>query len=204
MPQAPEARAMAKQATRAALISAAMAEFAESGLDTPSLDAICARAGYTRGAFYVHFKDRDELMIAVMEFVLGSFIDALIAAGDGAHDLEHTIARFADAVAAVQSGRGDGLPLPANVPLARVLEATVRSPRLRQTFVRLLEQACERLAVTAVTGQGAGTVRADVDAKTLALMLVATALGVAVAIDVGLPLDPGKSRDAVQHLIRQP
>lgn len=203
MAQASEARAIAKQATRTALIAAAMAEFAENGLDTPSLDAICARAGFTRGAFYVHFKDRDELLVAVMEYVLGSFIDALIAAGDGAHDLEHTISRFADAVAGVQDGRTDVVPLPANVPLARVLEATVRSPSLRQTFVRLLEQACERLAVTAVSGQGAGTVRRDIDPRTLALLLVTTALGVTVAIDVGLHLDPDKSRDAVLRLIRQ-
>ena len=40
-----------KQATRDALISAGMALFAEQGLDGPSLDAICDRAGFTRGAF---------------------------------------------------------------------------------------------------------------------------------------------------------
>jgi hypothetical protein len=75
---------------------------------------------------------------------------------------------------------------------------------LQQTFVRLLERAAERLAITAVNGQGAGTVRTDVDAKTLALLLVTTALGVTVAVDVGLPIDPDKSRDAVLGLIRPP
>lgn len=138
-----------------------------------------------------------------MEHVLGSFIDALIAAGDGAHDLERTITRFADAVAALQSGTSTAVPLPANVPLARVLEAAVRSPRLRQTFVRLLEQARNRLAVTAVNGQRASTVRPDVDANVLALVLVTTALGVTVALDIGLRLDPDTSRNAVLQLIRQ-
>src|SRR5688500_7521180 len=75
-------REQAKAETREALTMAALAEFAEHGLDTPSLDAICARAGYTRGAFYVHFKDRDDLIAAVMEHVTSAFIDAMIATGD--------------------------------------------------------------------------------------------------------------------------
>ncbi|HVH04632.1 MAG TPA: TetR family transcriptional regulator, partial [Myxococcota bacterium] len=66
------ARELAKQETREALVQAAIAEFAEKGLDLPSLDAICARAGFTRGAFYVHFRDREELLGAVMERALGA------------------------------------------------------------------------------------------------------------------------------------
>ena len=50
-------RDAAKKETRSALIRAALKLFHEEGFDGPSLDAICARAGYTRGAFYVHFKD---------------------------------------------------------------------------------------------------------------------------------------------------
>src|SRR5262245_54025434 len=69
------AREQAKAETREALIMAAFEEFGAHGLEAPSLDAICARAGYTRGAFYVHFKDRDELIAAVMERVLKRFMD---------------------------------------------------------------------------------------------------------------------------------
>jgi AcrR family transcriptional regulator len=45
-------RELAKQETREAVIRAGMAAFTEEGVDLPSLDAICARAGFTRGAFY--------------------------------------------------------------------------------------------------------------------------------------------------------
>ena len=72
-------RESAKRETREALIAAALAEFAEHGLAAPSLDAICARAGFTRGAFYVHFRDRDDLMVGVLETALGAFLDAMIA-----------------------------------------------------------------------------------------------------------------------------
>src|SRR5262245_35142144 len=93
-------RAAAKAATRDALLDAALAEIAERGLDAPSLDAICARAGYTRGAFYVHFKDRDALVAAVVQRAMDRFLDAMIAHGDRAHDLEETITRFATVVGA--------------------------------------------------------------------------------------------------------
>src|SRR5215212_2654399 len=74
----PSTREQAKAETREALIMAALDEFAAHGLEAPSLDAICARAGYTRGAFYVHFKDRGDLLIAVVEHALTHFMDSVI------------------------------------------------------------------------------------------------------------------------------
>src|SRR5688572_5329038 len=94
----PTARDLAKQETREALIVAGIAAIASEGIDTPSLDAICARAGYTRGAFYVHFRDRDDFLIAVMEHILQGFIDAIIATGDAALDLRNTIEAYCRAV----------------------------------------------------------------------------------------------------------
>ena len=61
-----KSREVSKQETRQALLEAGLAEIIEHGWETPSLDAICARAGYTRGAFYVHFQDRDEFETAVL------------------------------------------------------------------------------------------------------------------------------------------
>jgi len=72
-------RDQTKQETRDALVSAALALFAEEGLDAPSLDAICDRAGFTRGAFYVHFADRDELLVAVMEKVGEAFLQSVFS-----------------------------------------------------------------------------------------------------------------------------
>src|SRR5690606_13842928 len=69
-------REAAKAETREALITSAMTAFAADGFDNPSLDAICAAAGYTRGAFYVHFQDRDELINAVGQRILGGLLDS--------------------------------------------------------------------------------------------------------------------------------
>ncbi len=74
-----ELRAAKKRDTRNALIDAAVRLFFEHGTEGPSLDAICEEAGCTRGAFYVHFKTREELIIAAMEHSLGEFLKQIMA-----------------------------------------------------------------------------------------------------------------------------
>ena len=202
-------RSEAKQETREALISAALAEFAEHGLDAPSLDAICARAGYTRGAFYVHFRDRADLLVAVVEHAMIVFMDAIIASGGEGHDLERTIDRFAAAVAGsigtgTSSRQQTSLPLPAGVSFARVLEGVTRDPRLKAGFTTLLAGATARLAAIASAGQDADAIRKDVDPTQTGGLLVLVALGIMVALDVGLPFDPAALRDTVLRLVGQP
>ena len=208
-PAAP--RGAAKEETRRALIAAGLAEFAEHGLDLPSLDAICSRAGYTRGAFYVHFRDRDDFLVSVMEYVIGAFIDAVVATGDAAHDVEHTIERFTDAAAAALAARGDAaaspgqsglLPFALGFAFHRLLEGVSRSADVRVRFVELVREGTARVAQAMRRGQGAGTIRKDVNAEDLAFVLAALALGVITAIETGVAFDPAQVRDAVQRMLR--
>jgi TetR/AcrR family transcriptional repressor of nem operon len=175
-------RALTKQQTREALVAAAAAELARSGLDA-SLDTICARAGFTRGAFYVHFRDRDELIVAVVDRLLSRFQDALFA-GDGA-DLEQTIARY---VAAVVAGDGVALGSPA-WRFRHTLAACARIPALRARYVALQQRAIERLVTAIVAGQRAGTVRRDVDARAAAELLLTLTLGLSVIGELRVPTD---------------
>jgi len=204
-------RDAAKDETRRALIAAGLVEFAEHGLDLPSLDAICSRAGYTRGAFYVHFRDRDDFLVAVMEHVIGTFLDAIIATGDEAHDLERTIERFAEAAGAAVAARRDEaaspgesgmLPFALGFAFHRLLEGVWRSADLRARFVHLVREGMARVAAATRHGQQAGTIRRDVDAEDLAFSLAALALGVITAIETGVPFDAPRVRTAVQKLLR--
>ena len=86
-------RAESKDATRKALLEAGLAELIEHGRKSPSLDAICERAGYTRGAFYVHFENREEFNVAVMEHVTEKFLDLVVTEERG-DDLRQTVTRF--------------------------------------------------------------------------------------------------------------
>ena len=180
----PSVREQAKQASREALLQAGAAEFAERGLDVPSLDDICARAGYTRGAFYVHFADRDDFLVAVMERTTGGFLDALTQ-GNAVPPLAETIAAFAAAVAA------GGLPLggKGEVRLAQVLQAASRSDAVRSRFVGILENARGRLGEGARRGQAEGAVRGGLPPESLGSLLVTLVLGTQVLIELGAPLD---------------
>jgi AcrR family transcriptional regulator len=58
-----------RENTRARLLAAASEVFAESGFDGASVEAICERAGFTRGAFYSNFASKDELFFGLMQQV---------------------------------------------------------------------------------------------------------------------------------------
>lgn len=171
------------EATRDALIAAALSLFVEEGLSKPSLDAICERAGFTRGAFYVHFETREDLILAVMDRTMGGFIDAIIASGEAGADLATIIMAFTMAV------KGGAFPFPGRVRSHQVMEACHRSPAVRDKYVELLNRARDRLADTVRRGQGAGSIRKDVDPLAIAQLLLALVLGVEVASELGAPYD---------------
>jgi TetR/AcrR family transcriptional regulator, transcriptional repressor for nem operon len=188
-----------KQETRNALIAAGAAEFTENGIEGSSLDAICERAGFTRGAFYVHFKDRDDLLAAIVDALLLGFHDAVIATGDNA-DLETTIARY---VAAVLAGS------PATRSIGKwqfhnTLAACARRPALRDRYVELQRQAMSKVAEGARVSQRKGTVRDDIDPDALAEILVILTLGITAMNDLKYPLDAARAGATVSTLVKAP
>ncbi|WP_084515760.1 TetR/AcrR family transcriptional regulator [Microbacterium luticocti] len=58
-----------RENTRARLLDAAFDVFADVGLDAASVEAVCERAGFTRGAFYSNFESKDELFLELMTTV---------------------------------------------------------------------------------------------------------------------------------------
>jgi AcrR family transcriptional regulator len=53
--------------TRDKLMSAATIVFAERGIIGASVEEICEAAGFTRGAFYSNFADKDDLVLALIQ-----------------------------------------------------------------------------------------------------------------------------------------
>jgi AcrR family transcriptional regulator len=60
-------RQESQQQTRQKLIEAAEAEILRVGIQQASIRQICEVAGYTLGAFYSNFKDKDELLLEVVD-----------------------------------------------------------------------------------------------------------------------------------------
>jgi TetR/AcrR family transcriptional repressor of nem operon len=191
-----KARDLSKQETREALIRAGMDAFSEQGVDLPSLDAICARAGFTRGAFYVHFKDRDDFLEVIVDRVLNQFLDFVIA-GDTKDDIARTVDRFLMA-AAQGSVPLQGRRHLINQLLARGLQ---RSKDMATRYRTLMGDALGRLERAADAGQEAGTVRMGVDPDMVALLLVAAALGFTTLLDAGIKVDFERVKRDLHKLI---
>ena len=66
-----------REATRQKLLDAAAQVFAEVGLDAASVEAICERAGFTRGAFYSNFETKDELFLELVGTVSRERVEAV-------------------------------------------------------------------------------------------------------------------------------
>lgn len=201
-------RQVGKEETRAALVQAALAEFALKGFDNPSLDAICARAGYTRGAFYVHFDSRDGLVAAAMEWVLGRVLDAVIGAEGRELGLRETVARYValstlgrgdrDADNRVGPGRQKLLP---ELHFHHLLEACERSPDLARRFQAILSQARERVAGVVLREQAAGRANPAIGPEGMSTLLILLALGLRIAVDTDLPLGVESAQEALLALI---
>lgn len=94
-----------RQATRERVLDAARDVFAERGVFGGTVEDICARAGFTRGAFYSNFADKDDVLRALIarehERLLAhldaslDIVGAAAAASDAA-DPRATMASIAD------------------------------------------------------------------------------------------------------------
>lgn len=60
-------RQESKEATRERLIEAAEKIFVRKGFDDASVEEISEAAGFSRGAFYSNFEDKDEIFLALMD-----------------------------------------------------------------------------------------------------------------------------------------
>lgn len=140
--------------TRQRLMAAAVAVFAERGVIGSSVEEICEAAGFTRGAFYSNFADKDALVLALIEQRVA---EEYAAAEEAVTELKAEGARLAapDAVAQVldrvnHGGRSDRTNLLAQREL---LLYAARVPELRipyQAFADASRAQVETLVTDAL------------------------------------------------------
>ncbi|SIS18578.1 TetR/AcrR family transcriptional regulator [Microbacterium sp. RURRCA19A] len=134
-----------RENTRTRLMDAAAQLFAEEGIDATSVEAVCERAGFTRGAFYSNFASKEELFLALCERSANTTLAALrerIASLE-AHDLDaHT--ELHDLVQQV-------LEIAAQDRLDVLLNAEIRTQALRNADFAVAYRALDRGLSESVT-----------------------------------------------------
>ncbi|MFC0628162.1 TetR/AcrR family transcriptional regulator [Kribbella deserti] len=68
-----------RSTTRARLLAGAQEVFAERGFHGASVEDICERAGFTRGAFYSNFGSKDELALALFQSTTDRLLEQIAA-----------------------------------------------------------------------------------------------------------------------------
>ncbi|MFF2303199.1 TetR/AcrR family transcriptional regulator [Streptomyces sp. NPDC058128] len=93
--------------TRAALLKAALETFAEHGFHATTIEQICERAGYTRGAYYSNFASKEELFLALFDEHSDRTVHRLAESIDALTAEEYTLTRLAELAARVEPDERD-------------------------------------------------------------------------------------------------
>jgi AcrR family transcriptional regulator len=157
--------------TRAHILETAAAAFSRDGYAATSLNAIVAASGVTKGAFYYHFRSKEELALASFRFKQEQLAARAIGAAAGAPDAPSAMrALFRERAAAL---REDG-SLWAVLRLGAEFRAqSVPDP----DFVAFQELALEAFADLIRRGQAEGTLRRTLDPRMTAELLFGAMVG---------------------------
>ncbi|MGW9020477.1 TetR/AcrR family transcriptional regulator [Leucobacter chromiiresistens] len=150
-----------RRETRSRLLDAATEVFAEAGVQSASVEQVCARAGYSRGAFYSNFTSKEQLFLALLEREFDRRIDDVEATiaeltptlqqHHGSIDAEQAAAYIARFIAAEQGG-AHWIILEHEFALL-----AMRDPEIAPGYLALLERATAGLAAlveTAIAAAG--------------------------------------------------
>jgi AcrR family transcriptional regulator len=105
-PLTPERR---RQQTREHLLAAAAQVFAERGFHGATLDAVASAAGFSKGAVYSNFKNKEDLFLALLEASYSTEMQSLRDTLEASEVPPE--ARLADFLPVVLGGAGHGLTL---------------------------------------------------------------------------------------------
>jgi AcrR family transcriptional regulator len=169
--------------TRSALLESAAKGLSRSGYANLVLEQVASEAGYTRGALYHQFKDKEDLALAVVDWV------------DETWRLEvgRLIERESDpAIALINLARGHAVYCRrdvARVAMALRLEFGGRDHPVGRHLERVSESFVERCTRLVSAGRKAGTIPAGPPARVVALAFFGAMEGTVIALTGQAPYD---------------
>lgn len=89
--------AQQKAETKAKILSVASRMFREHGAESNGIGSVMKEIGFTKGGFYRHFKNRDQLYVEAVEMAFSEMGDLMTEAARGAkegYELEAMIRRY--------------------------------------------------------------------------------------------------------------
>lgn len=84
------------EATRAAILDAALTAFGEKGYAESSMDEVAKAAGVSKGLAYYHFGGKEKLATAALDGALGGFLDEIRKARESSENARQAITQMAN------------------------------------------------------------------------------------------------------------
>jgi len=182
----PRRRRADGELSRERILDAAMEISAERGYEGTSIGAVSSKCGLPASSIYWHFKDKDDLLAAVIERSFGTWLNAwqMPATGDAIDRATAMGAQIAKALLDSPDFLRLGLML--------ALERRPVEPRAREMFLQARTEAHRQL--TQVIAQLAPEL-GDADVNRLAIYALAGGDGLFIAKEIG-----GDSVDLIGYL----
>ena len=165
-PTAPKKR-RSREETRQKLLDSALQVFARNGYERATVDEIVREAGFSKGAFYVHFETKEDLFWEMLEERITAQQETFRQVVDSSLSVAENERRILE-----QAFNMSAHPLGPAV----ILEFTahgMRNEKVREQLARMYERWHTFVAETLTAGQELGVVRKDVDLSLLASTIMA-------------------------------
>ncbi|MGA9876772.1 MAG: TetR/AcrR family transcriptional regulator [Solirubrobacteraceae bacterium] len=169
--------------TRSALLESAARGISRSGYGNLVLEEVAREAGYTRGALYHQFADKEDLALSVVAWVDETW----------RQEVGRTVQQESDPVRAlIALARGHAVFCRrdiARVAIALRLEFSSRDHPVGREVRRVSETLVERCARLVEAGRGEGSIPAGPPARAVALAFVGAVEGAVIALAGQAPYD---------------
>jgi len=124
-----------RRATRERVLEAASEVFAERGFHGATVEDICERAGFTRGAFYSNFSSKDDLVLELSRRHAEDLVERIRRASKREHaSAEDVLRDVLTAMADDTRSKERWLVLTTEFTLHAIRDATARRAYLGDTF----------------------------------------------------------------------
>lgn len=159
------------EATRAAILSAALKLFSQHGYDATGVAEICAEAGVSKGAFYHHFPTKQSAFLALLEDWLESLDEQIQSILFNAPDMAAGLVQMARMAGKFANDASGNLPM-----FLEYWTQASRDPVVWQATIAPYQRYQQVFAGLVQTGIDEGSLRVT-DPNLAARMLVALSVG---------------------------
>jgi AcrR family transcriptional regulator len=181
--------------TRRRIADAALPVFARSGYERATVDEIVREAGYSKGAFYVHFESKEDLFWGMLEERISGQQDAFRQALDDTRGAEDNIQALLTTIFAIFRRDAQWSAL-----FIEFIAHAARNEKVRERLAGMYQNWRDFTVATLKQGRETGQVRQDLDVDFAATVLIALIEG--MIMQARLAPAVVRPEDAVEPLSR--